>query len=88
MEKPIARFFLPHPARSAANQKTEERGQKTDKFAALSRRIRWKNPSLGFSSLTRREAPQIPLSSVFYPLSSETILCPLKLACLTHGIRA
>ncbi|MDR2788051.1 MAG: hypothetical protein LBD06_06795 [Candidatus Accumulibacter sp.] len=41
------------------------RRQKTEEFAALSRRVRWKNPSLGFSFLTRREAPQTLLSSVF-----------------------
>ncbi|MDR2788335.1 MAG: hypothetical protein LBD06_08255 [Candidatus Accumulibacter sp.] len=56
------------------------RGQKTDEFAALSRRIRWKNPSLGFSSLTRRDsAANSPvfsphLSSVLCLLSSGTVL--------------
>ncbi|MDR2787551.1 MAG: hypothetical protein LBD06_04170 [Candidatus Accumulibacter sp.] len=37
------------------------------------------NRALGFSFFTRREAPQTHLSSVPYPLSSETVFCPLKI---------
>ncbi|MDR2789184.1 MAG: hypothetical protein LBD06_12740 [Candidatus Accumulibacter sp.] len=61
-------FREPFQRTDFRGQISEDRRQKTDKYAALSRRIRWKNPSLGFSSLTRRDSAAS--SSVFCPLSS------------------
>ncbi|MDR2787164.1 MAG: hypothetical protein LBD06_02150 [Candidatus Accumulibacter sp.] len=54
------------------------RGQKTGEFAALRADQKTETRALGFSFFTRREAPQTHLSSVPYPLSSETVICLLK----------
>ncbi|MDR2787791.1 MAG: hypothetical protein LBD06_05435 [Candidatus Accumulibacter sp.] len=46
------------------------RGQKTDALVALRAGRGTKNPSLGFSFLARREAPQVYLSSILSNIRS------------------